>query len=113
MCVVAILAAPFLTVVHDITVKHTVCADHGELLEGLTRPDSGVPSAPTNDPERERNQHCDFGLHVAAKTIVLVAVLLFAVPEISSLEVRPRIVAQGPPAESVLEYAPKNSPPLS
>jgi hypothetical protein len=112
MACVAVLASPFLPLLHDATVEHVVCADHGELLDAAANA-GGDASEPRDDQEKNPGQHCEFGLRIAAKTVVSTAAVLAISLDCTNSEWLLPAVAHGLLAESVLEYAPKNSPPLT
>lgn len=116
-CSLLLLATQALGVAHELTARHTVCADHGEVIEGegAHLEAKVAPAAPSVDAAtaaaaEASHQHCQLVATRDARLPALqpsAALLLPRVPLAQpAWKVSPRAAA-----EPLFRLAPKSSPP--
>ena len=110
LALAAFFAAQLGSVFHLGLVRHEVCEEHGELVD-VTEDDRDTTHGDSQTPKADRHEHCPLLVHnahaVTAAPIELVRPVLFA----SVAEANARLVADTEPSLSVLDVAPKTSPP--
>ena len=112
--------APIASSRHELTVRHVVCAEHGELTHVQTHVHAGTAAEPTRDvvsvssedvDAAEGHEHCSDGFLVRGRLHVSVirSVVRYTPPPAVAREVRETVVSPG--RAFVLASAPKTSPP--
>jgi hypothetical protein len=122
LLVIALVAtmgfAPIANSQHELTVRHVVCAEHGELTHvrattGATGVDArGIASVTKEEGDvAEGHEHCSSGFLVRARLhhSVIRSLVRYTPPPVITREVRE--IAVNPGRAFVLASAPKTSPP--
>ena len=120
LCVLVLVLGDLIRAVHLLTVRHVVCAEHGELIEvgehgifpPVSRGDREVGVIGSRGASVEHHEHCSAAAAPSRPLATSSVQAMFGVLEKPTEAVGPRFTTASPHTRAALEFAPKQGPPV-